>query len=295
MSDFRADLHCHTTCSDGTYTPEQIVRHAVELGLKGLSITDHDCIEAYTTVLPLAQELGLEIVSGVEFSAVHQNVSIHILCYAFALDNPTIHKFCEKHKQRRGQRNREILDLLAHHGMPLTKEEIEIQSPHIPFNPRRAIGRPHIALAMVKKGYVENVNQAFKKFLGENKPCYSSGESFSVQETIQRIHEAKGFAVIAHPHLIDNPGIIHNLLQLDFDGIECYYAKFPSQKHKRWLKIAQDKHWMITGGSDFHGEIKPLISLGSSWIGEESFRPLYKRFRENEHTQDGWNGQDGQN
>lgn len=280
MNDFRADLHCHTTSSDGTTSPEEIVKLAVSIGLSGLSITDHDTIDAYSTALPLAQKLGLELISGVEFSSMWQGVSIHILAYAFPLESPIIKDFCSRHKSRREARNHEILKRLTEVGMPLNAEDVRNAMPGLHFNPNSSIGRPHIALAMVKKGYIQNIQEGFNKYLGEGKSCYFPGAPFSTEETIDVIHQAKGLAVIAHPHLIDNTKILKQLLEMNFDGIECYYARFQKEAHDRWLKIAQHRQLYVTGGSDYHGAIKPNIPLGSSWVNEECYRSLQKHFQE---------------
>jgi predicted metal-dependent phosphoesterase TrpH len=271
MSDFRADLHCHSSCSDGSLSPEELVRHACAIGLQGLSITDHDSLEAYRTALPEAKLRQLKLISGIELSSAHNNTTIHILGYSFTHHHPVLQKLCLQHTTRRSQRNQEILSNLAKLKMPISQEDFsEITS--------SAIGRPHIAQIMVKKGYVPSVQAAFKMFLGENKPAYAQGTHPSVEETIQAIHAANGLAVIAHPHLIDSKKIIHELLEMNFDGIECYYAKFTRDQNAKWLKIAQEKNWIKTGGSDFHGDIKPNINLGSSWLPRDSFHPLYEHY-----------------
>jgi predicted metal-dependent phosphoesterase TrpH len=277
MIEFRADLHCHTTCSDGTTTPEDIIKLAHTKGLSGLSITDHDTIEAYKTAMPAAKTYQIDLISGVEFSALHRETSVHILAYSFPLNSPLIEEFCLKHHQQREQRNHEILNLLTSYGMPLTQGEIHRD----PFS-NQTIGRPHIALAMVKKGYVSSIQEAFNKYIGEDKPCYAMGHYFSVEDTIELIHQAKGLAVIAHPHLIDDSQILQDLIHMNFDGIEGYYGRFPSTDHERWIKIGQRRGWLITGGSDFHGDIKPNLPLGASWINEETFRILQKHFQKNE-------------
>lgn len=273
MNEFRADLHCHSTCSDGTLTPEELVRHAKEIGLAGLSITDHDTIATYPLALLVAKEIDLEMISGVEFSAVHKNTSIHILGYAFDLKSPAIHSLCERHRHRREERNQAILERLAEHRMPISEEELESEG---------TVGRPHIAQAMVKKGYVKTLVEAFKRFLGEGKPCHVRISHVTVEETIDVIHQGKGFAVIAHPHLMHNQKTLRELLEMNFDGIECFYGKFTPQDEQKWVDIAEKKGWLMTGGSDFHGELKPHIPLGCSWVGQETFQLLKSRFYENE-------------
>lgn len=280
MNSFRADLHCHTTCSDGSLSPTEIIHLAKQIGLSALSITDHDSIEAYKTAIPLCSKLGIQLLIGAEFSTVLNGTSIHVLGYGFQLEHPSILLLCAKHTERRHNRNLAILELLAKYNMPISEEELKAACMSTPQeNIRHCIGRPHIALAMVHKGYVETVQDAFNKFLGEGKTCYAQGIAFSVEETIEIIHQAKGLAVIAHPHLLKNSRITQKLLDMNFDGIECYYGKFPPQNHTRWLRIAKKKEWLITGGSDFHGAIKPFIPLGCSWIGEEQFQAIQNRLQ----------------
>ncbi len=273
--DFRADLHCHTTCSDGTVAPEEIIQLALDKNLQGLSITDHDTIQAYEQAAPFAQAKGLPLISGVEFSTVHDQTSVHILAYSFSLTSPIIHNFCEQHHQRRLHRIHVILEKLRACGIPLSLEDLTLQtSPH-------SFGRPHIAVALMKKGYVHTIQQAFQQYLGEGKPCFVPSEGFSIEETLELIHQANGLAVIAHPHLIDKPKILKDLLSMKFDGIEGYYSRFPQTEHDRWIKIGAHRGWIITGGSDFHGTIKPTIPLGCSWVNAETFQTLYQHFQSN--------------
>lgn len=276
MNEFRADLHCHTTCSDGSLSPQEILLLAKKIGLKGLSITDHDTIDAYASAFEAAQALGIELITGVELSAALNGHSIHVLGYGFASNSKVLKDFCLQHQQRRVERNKAILELLKKNNMPISSEEISAYSPQA----IGSIGRPHIAQAMVKKGYVSSHQEAFKNYLAEGKPCYVDGKTFSVQETIDLIHQAKGLAVIAHPHLIKNGTIIRALAKMNFDGIEGYYACYQPPENTRWLNLAKDKNWMVTGGSDFHGDIKAHIALGSSWVNEETFRRLQKNMSE---------------
>lgn len=278
MSDFRADLHCHTTCSDGSASPEELIKQAIEKQLNGLSITDHDTIDAYKTAWPLALQYQLPLISGVEFSASHRGQSVHILAYSFPLHSSLIQQFCQQHTRQRQQRNKEIIDLLTSHGMPVLEEDlIDPDHPH-------TVGRPHIAQAMLKKGYVSSIQEAFHKYIGEGRPCFAAGHYFSIEETIDLIHQAKGLAVIAHPHLIDDSQILLDLLNMNFDGIEGYYGRFQAKEHERWVKIGQRRGWLITGGSDFHGAIKPNIPLASSWVNEETFRILENHFKQNQQS-----------
>lgn len=273
-NEFRADLHCHSTCSDGTLTPEELVVLAREVGLSGLAITDHDTVDAYDTVLAAAKAVDFPLVVGAEFSASDEGSSVHLLGYGFRLRHPAIQELCRRHAARRENRNRKMLELLAKEGMPVDEGELAGEQSH-------TIGRPHIAMAMVRRGYVSTVKEAFDRYLGDKKCCYARGEAITADETIQAIHDAGGYAVIAHPHLIKNEQLILRLLKKPFDGLEGYYAKFYPRQEERWVKIAKNRQWLITGGSDFHGSVKPDIPLGSSWVGEETFKLLHQKSVEN--------------
>jgi hypothetical protein len=276
---FRADLHCHTTCSDGTKTPEDVIKLAASIGLKGLSITDHDTVDAYLTAFDAARDFGVDLISGVEFSCMHKGVSVHMLAYAFPVQQPLIQDLCLRHRDRRLNRNRSILELLDKAGMPISEKDVLDSHPNKNADFERSIiGRPHIALAMLEKNYVSSLSEAFNKFLGEKCPCYVPGTSFSVEETLDLVHRANGLAVIAHPHLVTHTGVLKDLLDMPFDGVECFYARFQSSAHKRWLKIAAHRKWLVTGGSDFHGDIKPNNPLGASWVDEERFNILKDHF-----------------
>lgn len=265
---FKADLHCHSTCSDGSLTPEQLVLRAKEIGLHALSITDHDTIDAYETAIPAAKKAGLTLGTGVEFSCMHKKVSVHILGYDYSLTSPAIKDLCHRHLKRRADRNRAILQNLTRLGMPISEEEL------LKMGKSKSLGRPHIAHLMVKKGYVPSVRDAFHRYLAENKPAYASGEPFMAEETIEILHQAGGKAFIAHPQLLPTP--VSQILALQFDGIECFYAKLGHDVANKWMKIAAEKKWLISGGSDFHGDMRSDIELGSSFVDEKIFNTIFQ-------------------
>lgn len=266
--EFRADLHCHTHFSDGEDSPEELLQRAVEMNLSGVSITDHDTVDGYSIATPFAEKLGLSLLNGIEFSAAFREESIHVLGYSFSLDNPEIAKLCARHAQRREKRNRLILEKLRHFGIAISEEEMEESAV-------KTLGRVHIAKLLVKKQVVASVKEAFRKYLGDEKAAYAPGERIGVEETIETIHKARGIAVLAHPHLIRRTSIIPSVLKLPFDGIEAYYAKLFLKQEERWVKEGRKRGWIITGGSDYHGSIKPHNTLGSSWVGREIFDTLY--------------------
>lgn len=267
---FRADLHCHTTCSDGSYSPQDLVLYAKQIGLSAIAITDHDTMEAYKTAVGKAQEVGLILGTGIEFSCTFKDVSVHILGYDFLLDDGPMTQLCQQHEQRRLKRNREILKQLAKQNMPIQEEELFAKAD-------KSIGRPHIAQIMVEKGYVPTIKHAFQHYLGDGKSAYVRGDPFSVIETIDILHQAQAKAFLAHPHLIDRRSIVKALLELPFDGIECYYGTFLADQEKKWIELAKEKKLLISGGSDFHGSVKPYVALGCSWVDEETFHTIFTR------------------
>lgn len=269
---FRADMHCHSTCSDGSLSPRDLVLLAAQKGLKALSITDHDTIGAYVEAIPAAREAGIRLLAGVELSAMQRGQSVHILGYAYNLNSPVMQAFCHKHFERRHKRALTILKRLQDQGFKLSDDDLFSAVPA-----GTSIGRPHIAEAMIRAGYVTSVDAAFKTYLGSGKSCYVAVDTPSVKETIATIHAAGGVATIAHPHLIQNDILLKELLGMAFNGIEVYYARFGLHQCQRWLDIAKTRQWLISGGSDFHGDAKPQIALGSSWVSEEVFNALAAR------------------
>ncbi len=278
MLEFRADLHCHTTCSDGELSPQEILVLAKKEGLSGLSITDHDTVAAYAHLFPEAEKLGITLIPGVEFSTEVDETSIHVLGYAFDEKNEDLHAFIAQHSARREKRLQAILKALGKQGIALRADEvIKINQMEKVKNP--VVGRPHIAGALLKKGYVKSYQEAFSLYIGEGKPCFIPGHGFTIEETIALIHKAGGLAIIAHPHLVP-PKILPKLCNLHFDGIEAHYGNFSSSKNKRWVTMAKKKAWLVTGGSDFHGSVnKSNISLGCGFVPWEIFQVLLNHYK----------------
>lgn len=265
---FRADLHCHSTCSDGMLTPEELVLLAKERGLQGLSITDHDTFIAYERAYPVAKKEGLLLGIGVEFSSLFLSMSVHILGYDFDPTSVVLLSLCSRHKKRRQERNMRILKKLQGRNMPLSEEELLIPS-------GGTSGRLHIARLMVKRGYVQSVKEAFDLYLGDGKCCFDPGEGISSEETIETIHQGGGKAFLAHPHLIKNRGKLNALLKLPFDGIECYYMLSQPKAEAPLLRLAKERRLLISGGSDFHAVNKDFISLGGAWVDEPTFHAIF--------------------
>jgi predicted metal-dependent phosphoesterase TrpH len=244
---------------------------AIEKGLQGLSITDHDTVQAYVEAETYAQERGLRLLPGVEFSASFRDCSIHILGYGLRWRDERVQAFCAAHSRRRQERFTAILERLAAEGI-----DIEVDASGL-----TSLGRPHIAQVLVEHGHAASVPDAFKRYLGAGKPCFVATETFDVAETIDVIHAAGGLAVLAHPMLIRKGAIERALLRQAFDGLEGRYACISASQERPWIQKAKERQWIVTGGSDFHGSVKPHIPLGASWVNEETFETLWSHYHDN--------------
>ncbi len=267
------DLHCHTTASDGSMTPVELIKRAKEVGLKGLSITDHDTVEAYHLAIKAAKESGLSLGTGIELSSEFKGFPVHLLGYDFDLSSRMIHQLCHRHQEQREERNRAILKKLEEIGFPITYEELTFT-----LRGRETIGRPHIAQLMLKKGYIKTFKEAFTQYLGENKRCYvryTKGASFSIDEAMGVIRCSGGKLFIAHPQLLPKRLLKKGLLEFSFDGLEGYYARIPDRGG--WVAIAKTNGWLVSGGSDFHGSSKPINELGCNGVDRETFYAIFEK------------------
>lgn len=264
---FRADMHCHSNFSDGATTPFELITLCHQLGLSGLSITDHDSIMSYqdTEIFAWAEQHQVRLCPGIEISSVSRGKSIHVLAYAFPLPNPILQELCIQYEKNRKERNIAILHRLEKIGIYISLEEL------MSSFPKAVIGRPHIAKLLIKKGHVDTVQNAFRQLLGDRGHCFIPLQSPSTEEVIDHIHQAGGKAFLAHPHLIKHRTILRYLLTLPFDGIECYYARFPNECVQYWRQVAVQHNMLISGGSDYHGLNVEYNLLGSSWVNEEDF------------------------
>jgi len=262
----KIDLHTHTTCSDGTYTPQELIKHAKDEGIVGLSITDHDTFAAYPEAFSIAKIHGIELISGIELSSLFESESVHVLGYAFDVRDKNLQAACSKQRMLRLERNREILHKLKEYDIVLDEDEITNAK-----HPTYTYGRVHIAQAMCDKGYVKDIQDAFKQYIGNHKPCYVEGKKWAVGEAIELIHAAHGKAVLAHPHLMSSHMQIQKVLEYPFDGLEAYYGRFFRAEDEKWVQVAQKRGLFVTGGSDFHGAVKPDIRLGCSYTPQEVF------------------------
>ncbi|MBE9048226.1 PHP domain-containing protein [Pleurocapsales cyanobacterium LEGE 10410] len=239
------ELHAHTTYSDGILTPQQLVERAANAGVKALAITDHDTLNGWSEAIAAAKLYDLEIVPGVELSTVHNGRSLHILGY-YPQQNLIEATLAERLAGRK-RRAKQMVDNLAAMGYPL-------ELAHLDSN--MALGRPHLASAMVKAGYVNSTQEAFERFLGEDRPAYVHYEKFSIQEGIDLIRRCGGVPVWAHPYLFRGgkvEEVLPELLAAGLMGIEVYHPHHGNNKVNRLKELCQEYNLLMTGGTDYHG------------------------------------------
>ncbi len=262
------DLHIHTTASDGTFTPKQVISHARRLELKAIAITDHDTVAGSKEALESGIPSSLDFLTGVEISSTPPpfypgSGSFHLLGYSIRLDDLQLNQTLEKLQQARKNRNPAIVKRLNELGIPITLDEIREEAGE------GQLGRPHIANLMVKKGVVASIDEAFDRFLGTGKPAYVDKQRIDCFRAIEIILEAGGIAVLAHPGLLDYGNdsqldeLISKLKQAGIQGVEVYYSGHTPDQTRLYAELARRHDLLMTGGSDFHGAIQPEIEMGS--------------------------------
>jgi len=262
------DLHIHTTASDGTMSPAGIVRYAKEKGLRVIAITDHDTIEGLPEGIQEGNKVGLEVIPGVELSADTPTGTMHLLGYYI---DPACSELADKLRvlqQARMERNLKIVERLRALGIPLELSEVKAAPEY------GQIGRPHFAYTMVHKGYAQNIQDAFDRYLGKGRPAYVEKFRFAPEEAMHFIRKAGGITVLAHPFTLKQPepvdfeALIRELKEKGLDGIEVYYPEHSDGQRKLYRDVAQKYGLVISGGSDFHGLTKDAVDLGEGYDGD---------------------------
>ncbi len=262
MKQANIDLHVHSSMSDGTDTPEELVRFAKAKGLCAIALTDHDTVAGVRRAQCEGKRCGVEVVPGVELSA-YDGREIHILGYGIQTEHPALTAFLQHMHESRLERVRAIVRNLSGNGFPISWEEVQPLAQHM-------VSRVHVAQILVKKGYMSTLREAFERLIGEGKPYYEPKRKISPQETIHAIHQAGGIAVLAHPYLLHcDENLEEVLAQLPgLDGIECQYPRHSWAQYKRYSSIAQGRGLLETGGSDYHGKNRPEVELGEGCQGQ---------------------------
>ena len=259
------DLHAHSTASDGTLTPSELALYAKSKGLSAIALTDHDTIDGIEECQQKGLEIGVMVIPGIEFSADFYGKELHILGYYLDPHHPHLKKKLKELIESRQTRNQEMLDQLAALGFPLTYESL-----YEDCEDSTIITRAHIANAMLKKGYITDRKEAFSNYIGDGKPAYIPKKRFTTKDCIDLIHKAGGLAVLAHPMLYgydqkDVTNLIRGLNSEGLDGVECLYSTHSKEETNHLLQVCLNLDLFPTGGSDFHGNNKPLLDLGSGY------------------------------
>ena len=254
------DLHLHSTWSDGTHTPEELVDMAHAAGLKAISITDHDTVDGTGEALAAGARRGVRIVPGVELSVFLDDFNFHLLGYHFDWCNQGLTAKLDRLQESRSKRNSVIVSNLQKLGLDISAEEVQR------ISNGGQIGRPHIARLLVEKNMVRDIDQAFALYLRKGRPGYAKRFIYHVEEAIALLHESGGCAVLAHPAQISRSlplleDLFVHLKKMGLDGVETHY---PTQKGAflKSLRRLTAAHGLFeTGGSDYHGDIRPKTAM----------------------------------
>jgi 3',5'-nucleoside bisphosphate phosphatase len=256
------DLHVHTTMSDGTLSPEEVVGYALKRGLRAIAVTDHDTIAGIVPAQAAAANSNLEVIPGVEISTQWPSGIMHILGYFVRPEDPDLLACLAWLSRGRRERIPLILAKLRDNGVHITEQDVAEEAVGgVP-------GRPHVANVMLRKGHVNTRQDAFDRYLKKGAPAYVVKIKLEPEKAIQAIAKAGGVPVLAHPYSLrqDDPGrlseIVNQLLTWGLRGIEAYYSQHTREQTETYLTLASSFGLTVTGGSDFHGANKPGVEMG---------------------------------
>jgi len=260
-----ADLHCHSTASDGSLSPQEVVRRASSAGLAGLSLTDHDTVAGQEPARAEAQRLGIRFLTGIEISATFPPPgTLHILGYGIDPASVVLQSLTRGLVEARDARNPLMVARLNELGVAITMKEVEEEAAG------SVVGRVHMAALLVRKGYVSSVQQAFDKFLGQGGCAYFDKERLEPRRALELIGQSGGLAVLAHPSQLgaENDAqlerIVKDLVDMGLRGIEVIHSDHEAAQVEKYQRLAGRYGLLKTGGSDFHGKNLPGVELGKA-------------------------------
>ncbi|MGN0153965.1 MAG: PHP domain-containing protein [Lachnospiraceae bacterium] len=257
------DLHVHSSASDGSLTPEEVVDLAKNAGLSVFALTDHDTVDGVERALVHADRIGgITVIPGIELSCYYNNREIHIVGLFVDHRDETFLTGLLKLKQAREARNEKMVQNFVDAGIPLTIEELKHG------NPNSVITRAHFARVLVEKGICKDKADAFDKYIGIGCPFYLPKPKVTPEHVLKLINDASGTAILAHPYSYklsksEVESLLDTLIPLGLSGMECYYSTYDDGQIQELRSMAYSKHLLVSGGSDFHGVIKPDISIGT--------------------------------
>lgn len=267
------DLHSHSTASDGQYGAAQVAERAAGAGVKVWALTDHDSVAGLAAAAESARALGLRFVPGIELSVQLDRREVHLLGHFVDPESAPLRRFEDLLAEKRRVRMGEMVHKLAAIGVPLSPEEIER------FSGGKTLGRPHVARALVERGVVATVKEAFDRFLGEGRPAYVGRYRLSAEEAIALVRGAGGTATLAHPGVskIERPDL-ERLARSGLAGVEAYHPDHNPSVREKYLRLARALDLVPTAGSDYHGEaVTPDRHLGQITMPLEELERLEAR------------------
>ena len=269
------DLHTHTTASDGTLAPEELVKEAASQDVTTLAVTDHDTTGGLEAALKAGTRYGIEILPGIEINTESDGTELHILGYLNDFQGDKFQSILQEIRNERLVRAWKILEKLKKLGLEVSESSV------MDVAQGSAVCRPHIARSLVRSGYCVTVKEAFDKYLKKDSKAYVPRNSLAPREAIQLIKESGGVPVLAHPGLVGNDGLVPTLVDSGLEGIEAYYNRHTPAMIKHYEELALKYQLIQTGGSDYHGPTNGLHGkLGSVKMPEGVLETLKERLKD---------------
>ncbi|MCK9330076.1 MAG: PHP domain-containing protein [Candidatus Cloacimonetes bacterium] len=268
----KIDLHLHTTFSDGKLSPEELVRMAYENHYSYISITDHDTFGGYLDAQKYLNKYKLELIPGAEISTILDTTEVHILAYYFDINNDKLNSLLRQVYDSRYGRAKQMVKNLDTLGINLEWKDVLIYA-----GENKYIGRPHIARALIEKGIVKSIKEAFDRYLSNDSPAYVPKYRVDTEYAIKAIQEAGGVAVLAHPGRLPDDAMVYTCIDMGIDGIEVYYASHAHGQTRLYEQIALENNLVRTGGTDFHGNEFYYINYSAPDICIKELKKAYNK------------------
>lgn len=259
------DLHAHTTASDGSYTPTELVRYAKKKGLSAIAITDHDTVAGVEEASIEGRKLGIRVIPGAELSTRMDDCDVHMTSLFINCKNKQLIKRLDDMAASRQERNYKMVDKLHEAGFQIDRRDLDA------LEEGKILARGHIAQILIARGYATELKEALRKYLSKGTPGYVQKEVLSPEECIQLVHDAGGLIFVAHLHQIDPQDPEHcrdvarRLIRMGADGLETQYCEFDDEWRQATEQIAQECGCLRSGGSDFHGTMKKGLDLACGY------------------------------